>query len=67
MPWDRGALRLAARGHAVSSCRVWMESDPGVTLDPIQLSPKLLAACQSTAPSASASASASAVPSARPR
>jgi hypothetical protein len=58
---------LDARGHAASSCRTWLESDPGAVLDPIQLSPKLLAACQSAAPSASASTSASAAPSARPR
>ncbi|MCS6900092.1 MAG: LysM peptidoglycan-binding domain-containing protein [Myxococcales bacterium] len=56
---------LDARGHAASSCRTWLESDPAATLDPIQLSPKLLAACQSAA--SSPSPSPSSAPSVRPR
>lgn len=62
---------LDARGHASASCRTWRESDPDASLNPDQLSPKLIAACQTAgaAPSTSATPtpSASAASSSRPR
>lgn len=38
-------VALDARGHASSACRAWREADPDADLDPIYLSPKLVAAC----------------------
>lgn len=55
---------LDARGHASASCRTWRESDPDASLDPDQLSPKLIAACQAAGAAPSTSASTAPIPSA---
>lgn len=50
-------VALDARGHASAACRAFREADPDAPLDPVYLSPKILAACGSaTAPAASSSA-----------
>ena len=41
-------VALDAKGHASSACRAWREADEGATLDPIMLSPKILAACDAS-------------------
>lgn len=38
-------VALDADGLATAACRAWREADPQATLDPIYLSPKILAAC----------------------
>jgi LysM repeat protein len=38
-------VAVDAQGYASSSCRTWREQDPTAVLDPIYLSPKILAAC----------------------
>jgi LysM repeat protein len=39
-------VALSAMGLASASCDAWRKADPGATLDPNWLSPKILAACQ---------------------
>jgi hypothetical protein len=39
-------VALDAPGQAASACTEWLERDPGAALDPLELSPKILAACQ---------------------
>jgi hypothetical protein len=41
---------LGATGLASAECDAWRKADPGATLDPVWLSPKILAACQHTNP-----------------
>jgi LysM repeat protein len=38
---------LRAKGRAAESCQHWLSSDPTARLDPVLLSPKIIAACQS--------------------
>jgi LysM domain-containing protein len=38
-------VALGASGRAIESCREWRKAAPHVRLDPVRLSPKLLAAC----------------------
>lgn len=62
-------VALDAQGLAATSCAKWKEADPQAVLDPVQVSPKILAACKDVpgaVPAMSASASPSASP-ARPR
>jgi LysM domain-containing protein len=40
-------VALDAPGLAFASCRTWRELDPGAKLDPVYLSPKIVAACES--------------------
>lgn len=42
-------VALDAPGLAFASCRAWRELDPGASLDPVYLSPKIMAACESAA------------------
>jgi hypothetical protein len=42
-------VALDAPGLAFASCRAWREHDPSVRLDPVYLSPKIVAACESAA------------------
>jgi LysM domain len=42
-------VALDAPGLAFASCRTWRELDPTVRLDPVYLSPKIVAACESAA------------------
>jgi LysM repeat protein len=63
---------LGAKGRATESCQRWLANDPTARLDPVLLSPKIIAACHSakaakthsgTAPAASnAAAEASSAP-----
>jgi hypothetical protein len=41
-------VALAADGLGSASCRAWRENDPAAVLDPLRMSPKLLAACDGT-------------------
>ena len=38
-------VALEAQGLATSACSEWLKRSPGVTLSPVELSPKILAAC----------------------
>jgi hypothetical protein len=38
-------VALDAVGLAATSCAEWRKADPGATLDPIELSPKIMGAC----------------------
>lgn len=42
-------VALDAHGHASAACRAWRENDPSAQLDPDQLSPKIIAACEPAA------------------
>ncbi|HEU4406370.1 MAG TPA: LysM domain-containing protein [Polyangiaceae bacterium] len=42
-------VALEAPGLAFASCRAWRELDPAAKLDPVYLSPKIVAACESAA------------------
>lgn len=39
-------VALDAAGQAASACAEWLKRDPGARLDPLELSPKIIAACQ---------------------
>jgi phage tail protein X len=39
-------VALGAAGRATAACDAWRENDRGATLDAVQLSPKIIAACQ---------------------
>jgi phage tail protein X len=39
-------VALGAAGHATAACDAWRENDPGARLDPVTLSPKIIAACK---------------------
>jgi phage tail protein X len=39
-------VALEAPGQAASACRDWLAKDPGARLDPLEQSPKILAACR---------------------
>jgi hypothetical protein len=39
-------VALDAQGLAAAACGEWRTADPAVTIDPVLLSPKLLAACK---------------------
>jgi hypothetical protein len=41
---------LEAAGLAAASCAAWRENDPKVRLDPVMLSPKIMAACSRAQP-----------------
>lgn len=41
-------VALGADGLGGASCRAWRENDPAAVLDPVRLSPKLIAACDGT-------------------
>jgi hypothetical protein len=43
-------VALGATGLASASCDAWRKADPGATLDPNWLSPKILAVCQHAQP-----------------
>ncbi|HTM46225.1 MAG TPA: LysM peptidoglycan-binding domain-containing protein [Polyangiaceae bacterium] len=46
-------VALGAKGRAADSCQAWLDNDPTAVLDPVSLSPKILAACaaaKATAP-----------------
>ncbi len=65
-------VALDARGHASSACRAWREADPEASLDPVYLSPKILAACNVGGAPGGSSSGATGMPpapsaSARPR
>jgi len=55
-------VALDAQGLAATSCQKWRENEPQAVLDPVLVSPKILAVCTDmpVAPGASASAAASA-------
>jgi hypothetical protein len=38
---------LGAKGRAAESCQRWLSNDPTARLDPVMLSPKIIAACHS--------------------
>jgi len=42
-------VALDAAGLAETACTAWREADPAATLDPVELSPKILRACVSAA------------------
>lgn len=41
-------VALDALGRATQSCRQWLDNDPKARLDPIQLSPKIMDACNAS-------------------
>jgi len=41
---------LGAKGRAQESCQMWLKNDPTAVLDPVMLSPKILAACPARVP-----------------
>ena len=43
-------VALGARGLATASCTEWRKHEPGAKLDPLMLSPKIIAACERSAP-----------------
>ncbi len=43
-------VALDARGLAMQSCAEWMEQDPNAKLNPVMMSPKLIAACRKESP-----------------
>lgn len=49
-------VALGVSGRATEACAHWMELDPKAKLDPVQHSPKLIAACQNQRSKAPASA-----------
>lgn len=51
-------VALNAVGQAVESCANWQRHDPTARLDPVLLSPKIIAACERVAPADAASPSA---------
>lgn len=53
-------VALEATGLATAACDAWRKADPAANFDPIQTSPKILAACGIAVPKPAASASASA-------
>lgn len=42
-------VALDAQGLAAAACGEWKTADPSVTLDPVKLSPKIIAACRQSA------------------
>jgi LysM repeat protein len=43
-------VALGATGLAAASCEAWRKADPGATLDPTWLSPKIIGACEHGGP-----------------
>ena len=43
-------VALEATGLAAAACKEWRQNDPGAKLDPVVMSPKVLAACKRSAP-----------------
>lgn len=62
-------VALGTTGRATESCAEWLKADPRARLDPVRMSPKLLAACApvqpANAPAPSGVASAAAAPAAK--
>lgn len=59
-------VALAAVGQAVESCTNWLRYDDSARLDPVQLSPKILAACERATPAPAAAPAGSALPAPAP-
>lgn len=55
-------VALDAVGQAVEACALWRKHDPSVALDPISLSPKIIAVCERAQPEGAPSAELAAVP-----
>jgi hypothetical protein len=51
---------LGAKGRATESCQLWLENDANAVLNPVLISPKVLAACPAKQPPAKPGAAASA-------
>ena len=39
-------VAIDARAAATAACAAWRTNDPGATLDPVRVSPKIIAACE---------------------